>query len=144
MMDLKEKHMLTANLETLYFETEDWINETDFYKEELHFLKEIVQNKIENTTLKGQAHKEIYRHIEKMLVQLFDEITSSLKDHKKYLSDVISLKIKADKKEYRSLHAEIGQKMSTLRRGITDLKRSIFKYVGENPVDSYDEAFEEM
>jgi regulator of replication initiation timing len=143
-MDLKEKHMLTANLETLYFETEDWIKEADFYKEELQFLKEIVQNKIENTTLEGKAHKEIYRHIEKMLVQLFDEITAALKEHKKYLSDVIAHKIKVDKKEYRDYHAEIGQKMSTLKRGITDLKRSIFKYVSENPVDSFDEAFEEM
>ncbi len=140
-MVLKEKHMLKTNLETWYFETEDWINDCDFYKEELQFLKEIVQNKIQNTTTEGQEHKEIYRHIEKMLVRLFDEITKALKDHKKQLADAMTRKGNADSKVY---HAEMGQKMAVLKSGITDLKRSIFKYVVDNPVDTQDAAFEEM
>ncbi len=140
-MDLKEKHLLKTKLETWYFETEDWINDCDFYKEELQFLKEIVQNKIQNTTTEGQEHKEIYRHIEKMLVRLFDEITTALKDHKKHLADAMTRKGIPDNEAY---HAEMGQKMAALKNGITDLKRSIFKYVVETPVDTHDEAFEEM
>ena len=133
MMDLKQKHMLKADIGTLHFETKEWISETDFYEEELHFLKQLIQNKIGSNTTEGQDHKEIYQHIDTMLAQLSDEFQILLAEHEKQLFTALDKENSRDSAYIISEHKNLALKMTALKKGVIQLKKSIFGYVKNNP-----------
>lgn len=132
-MDLKQKHMLKADIETLYFETKEWISETDFYEEELHFLKQLIQNRIGSNTAEGQEHKEIYQHIETMLAQLSGEFHEVLREYEKQLFIALDKGNPKDRDYIIPEHKALALKMAALKTGVVKLKKSIFGYVKENP-----------
>lgn len=133
MMDLKQKHMLKADIGTLHFETKEWISETYFYEEELHFLKQLIQNRIGVNTTEGRDHKEIYQHIETMLTQLSDEFHILLADHKKLLFTAMDKEDSKEKAYIISEHKDLTLKMTALKTGVVQLKKSIFGYIKKNP-----------
>lgn len=133
-MDLKQKHMLKADIGTLHFETKEWISETDFYAEELHFLKQLIQEKICDNTTQGQGHKEIFKHIDTMLAELSDAFRSLLAKHEKQLFAAQNEQHSEDMGYIISEHKVMTLKMGSLKAGVVQLKKSVFEYISENPV----------
>lgn len=132
-MNLKQKYMLKADIGTLHFETKEWISETSFYEEELHFLKGLVQNRIGSNTTEGQEHKEIYQNIEAMLVQLSEQFQKLLADHEKKLFAILDRVDAEDRDSIISEHKVLTLKMASLKAGVVQLKKSIFGYIKNNP-----------
>ena len=132
-MDPKQKHMLKADIGTLHFETKEWVSETGFYEEELYFLKGLVQNRIGSNTIEGREHKEIYQHIEAMLAQLSGQFQILLADHEKKLFAILDKENAGDTSSIISEHKVLTLKMAAIRAGAVQLKKSIFRYIKNNP-----------
>ncbi len=132
-MNPKEKYLLEAGLDILHFESKEWIAEVRFYLDELRFFNDLIVERIGSSTMEGQDHKTIYQNLDKLLLTLSVEMLQKLTLHESYLSELLDAKMNVHDVDYRSKHKAISEKMSILKKAVLDLKRSIFKYIKNNP-----------
>ncbi len=142
-MNPKAKYLLEAALDTLHFETKDWIDETKFYFYELKFLNDLISDRIGRSTLEGQDHMTLYRNLDKMLHTLSEEMGHELTAHEAYLSELLDAKAKGHDLDYRSKHKTISKKMIVLKEAVRNLKRSIFEYIKVNPFGYFTSSLNE-
>jgi len=82
-MKRKFPHILKAGLDTLYFETMQWMLEVEFYLYEFHALEELVRHKKANDSLAKQLQKDIRLTIYRLLNGLSRDYMKNLTKHEK-------------------------------------------------------------
>ena len=143
------KFLLNENehnhLEVLCFQTDKWIEDVEFYEEELDFFNNLISNRINNTTITDLNHKEIYRNIDSLLYELSEDILIQIKRHRRRLAQLISGQyIKADLEENKR-HNSLFEKMNTIDHGIKIFKKTLFKYLKDYPFKfEFDTVIEEL
>jgi hypothetical protein len=140
----EQKH-LKKHLEVLCFQTDKWIEDVEFYEEELDFFNNLISNRINNTTITDLNHKEIYRNIDSLLYELSEDILIQIKRHRRRLAQLISGQyIKADLEENKR-HNSLFEKMNTIDHGIKIFKKTLFKYLKDYPFKfEFDTVIEEL
>lgn len=68
-----------------------------------------------------------------MLTQLSDEFQLLLTEHEKQLFIVLDKESSQDRAYIISEHKDLALKMSALKTGVVQLKKSIFGYIRKNP-----------
>lgn len=134
-METKTKQILEPSLGTLHGETRKWIEEIQFYMDELTFINDLVKSKIGSTTYESQERKDLYRNVDDMLEKLSKELVLGLKSHDAYLSKLLDLKQDVHDDEYRARHKTMAKKLESLKLGLRELKKSIFAFVRLNAID---------
>src|SRR5690606_37481829 len=81
--------LLEGNIKTMYFQTKEWIEEIEFYEEELNFLNGLISDRIDNTTTDELDHKSVFRKMDAVLYKLSDEVIVEIKNHRKELSELL-------------------------------------------------------
>lgn len=128
-MNIKAKYLLEASLETLHFETKEWIEEVRFWVDELSILGDFVDHKIAHNNLEDQINKDLQRNVNSMLDSLSNEIVKNLLGHERYLSSLLSLDGNAKESMYREKHKEFAHQMIHLKGDIRTLKKRVFKFL---------------
>ena len=144
-MTIAAKYLLEASLSDLHFQSKEWIEEIEFYSEELNFLNSLIVEKINTTTTIDLDHKEIYRNIDSLLFKLSENFLGTLHAHEKLLSKIIASNSPHDNKTYRMDHITLSKKMKTLKKGIKELKKALFTYLKNHPFEfSIDSLIQEI
>lgn len=132
-MKIVTKYLLHATLDELHFKCQEWIDLVEFYIIELGFLNDLISDKIDTTTPEDLDHKEVYGNIDALLYKLSEELLTSLFLHKNVLNRLILNKEPHKLLSYRKDHIKLYHKIKALKSGVKDLKKSLFKYLKDNP-----------
>ena len=128
-MDIKRQYLLGASLETLHFETREWIEEVRFWFDELIIFGDMVNQKIAYDNVENQIHKELELYLSSLLDRLFNSTLYELLKHEKYLSRVLSMNHTANEGAYRERHKTMAQNMIRLKKEIKEIKKRVFEFL---------------
>jgi hypothetical protein len=128
----KATYLLEAGLEVLHSQSNEWLNEIAFWRDESAFFYTLVVNK----TLKFvpvNAQSSIKR-IEEELIDItggdLDKLQKEVEQHEVFLCDLLeSTYLKEE--NYRKRHEELTLKFYQFEKRFKDLKNEIFKLVGQ-------------
>lgn len=134
MIETDLKYITRENLGTLHFQTREWIEEVDFYHDELLFLSNVMLNKIISQAACNTDYNIIFNAMNEIVPALSVDIKAQLVAHEKYLYKLQALKQQFNGKEYIEFHSKIAKKLSSVKSEIRELKRNIFKYVNNNTI----------
>jgi predicted glycoside hydrolase/deacetylase ChbG (UPF0249 family) len=118
----------------LHFETQEWLREVSFYKEELNCQFELITQMIGGGSIDDQLHKDIFRNINSMLDHLTNESTTKLKQHEDALIEGMKIINTVNKAPFYKQHQLLASKVKLIKEGIFDLKEAIHNYIDENRI----------
>lgn len=121
------EHLLATGLEQLHWESEEWISEIEFWKDETAFLYTLVISK----TLRSipVSAKELVEKIESELTSItgrdLDVLMIEVREHEKLLGQILT-KERTDVESYRARHYVLSRKLMDFKKRIRELKRTVF------------------
>lgn len=124
----KRMILLEAPLELVHQQSQEWIEELLFWRDECAFLYTLIRNSPNSPLLKTRQAKSIEKQLLAISADRLDDMLSEISEHEKFLADVIEGKSK-DEDLLRRRHRIISGSMSKLEQDFKKLKRQIFGLV---------------
>lgn len=136
---MKSDHLLPIGLDTIHFETKAWISEIKFFHYELSFLKDLIDERLDDTSSKGLEAKAIFKNVENMNKMLSEEVLGNLGQHEKDLAKLLQSD-SLEEPAYIKNHIAFAKKVQILRKQVQVFKAALFDYLKEHPFD-YDHDY---
>ena len=142
----KSDYLLNGSIETLHQQSNEWINEIQFWRDELAFFYALTVKK----TLKGvpEKMKAIAEESEKEMIKLtggeLDNLLEKVLRHENSLSLVLDNKYE-DEQSYREKHKHLAAKISEFEQRFKLLKKEVFKliaYIDESLNETINSIYE--
>ena len=124
----KTNLLLGAGLDVLHFESQEWLDTLDFWKDELIFFENLLIKKVAKDKSKQEfavmlksldkIHKDFYNDFEDAIIA-HEKLLSSLEKGKKGLSDHM----------YREKHQQLLKRMETFKSDFKQFKKIVFDYM---------------
>ena|SRR3972149_8398295 len=129
----KKTYMLEAPLEILHQESLEWLEEIEFWKDEVAFFCTLILRKTKKTTslLQAKEAKSIENHLVYISAEKLDDLKMEVQAHEHFLSKMME-DVKQDEKMYRSKHRDLSKKFQDFENGIKVLKMKIFQLIETN------------
>lgn len=128
----KTTYLLEAGIEVLHAQSNEWLNEIAFWRDESAFFYTLIVSK----TLKFVPinAKNTLKKIEEELISITGEDLNNLQkeveQHETFLNDLLESKYLSEA-SYRQRHEELTFKFYRFERRFKDLKNEIFKLVSQ-------------
>lgn len=126
----KSVYLLNAGIEVLHAQSNEWLNEIAFWRDETAFYYTLIVEKSMISVPVGT--KEILKNIEKELIKItsgeLDELQNFVNQHEKLLSNLIE-NVSDDEEDYRDKHRLLEMKFSEMERRFKTLKQEIFELI---------------
>ena len=133
-METKNKTAIDTSLSSLHFETQEWLREIRFFKDELNYQFDLTTQMIGSSSISDQQHKDIFRNINSLLDKLTNESTAELQQHELNLVNAMREIKTVIKEPFFKKHKVLANKVKKLKEGVIDLKDAIHNYIDENRV----------
>lgn len=136
----KTVYLLEAGLEVLHAQSNEWLNEIAFWKDESAFLYTLIVKK----TLKSVpvAAKKSIEKIEQELIDItggeLDQLQKDVEHHHTFLNDLLESKYLPES-NYRSEHEQLTIKFRKFEKRFKGLKSEIFDLVQQ--IDKANKVF---
>jgi hypothetical protein len=132
----KQTYLLEAGLEILHEQSNEWLNEIAFWREEVAFYYAII---IKKTHLSVPLHsKDALNMIEKELEIIsggkLDSLQKEVEQHEKALYMFLKDKVGSER-DYRDAHKKLTHEFENFEEKLKQVKRDIFslmKLINEN------------
>ena len=119
--------LLGAGLDILHFESQEWLEEIAFWKDEARFF--------ENLLIKRKAKNEEQKEYSKMLTaldkihkDLFEDLQETIMKHERVLSKIEEGKKGLSDGIFREDHRKIKDRMTTFTNDFRSFKKIVFDY----------------
>ena len=123
----KEQYLLGAGLDVLHFESREWLDTIDLYKDEVRFFEDLL-NKKEISKKNNKDYEEMLKNLDKIHNDLFEDLEEAIIKHEQLLSRIELSEQGLSDNDYRQKHQEIGLRMSTFTKDFKTFKRIVFNY----------------
>lgn len=124
----KSIYLLNAAVDVLHVQSNEWISEIAFWRDEAAFFYALVVEKTQNSVPLGA--RELLEDLEKKLVSLtggeLEALDSAVKKHENLLAHLIETQ-SGHEEEYRDKHTVLAMKFSELERNFKTIKKEIFE-----------------
>lgn len=122
----KTAYLLDASLQTLHTESLEWMQEIDFWKEEVIFFYKLIHKK-EST--KAFPTKELAA-MEKEMIRInsdeLDKIKDTVQQHERSLVAVLKMTSLRDEEGYRKEHRRLLKEIYAIQALIRAFKKDVF------------------
>lgn len=126
----KTTYLLEAKLEVLHAQSNEWLNEIEFWKDESAFFYQLIVNK--TTSFVPVVAKNDIEKIENELVKItggdLDDLQKEVEQHEVFLNDLLESKYLSED-SYRKRHELLTFRFLKFERRFKELKNEIFKLV---------------
>lgn len=126
----KSAYLLDASLEILHFESNEWMSEIAFWKDETGFFQKLLE-KIAPRVKSMESRAEL-EHLQNQIILFRFELLDQLKDkvslHEKYLSNILDAKEEDSDQFYREKHKSLSDQIAGFANEIKKLKGEIFTF----------------
>ncbi len=126
----KTAYLLEAGLEILHQQSNEWLNEIAFWRDETAFFYSLFVKKTLSSVPIGEKNKveKIESELIKITGEDLDALQSEVKEHEHYLSQLL-LTNRLDERSYRDKHQQLTLKFMEFETRIKSLKKEIFTLV---------------
>lgn len=124
----KSDYMHTASLDELYVLTEHWKNELDFFKDEIHFLKDLIGKYFIMLTKQESIDKvqEDVGRLHNLTVRV-DALEDKCKKHMDQIEQLQENPFSHDEQKFRNDHLLLEEELAKFVNDARDEKRVLFK-----------------
>ena len=124
----KTELLIGAGLDVLHFESEEWLSNIAFYKDETRFFADLIEKRKTNDAVQT-AYGQILENLDTVHKELFDYLENDIVEHEKLLSRLeLGEKGLADA-DYRDKHRQLKQRMEGFTNNFRQFKKMVFGYV---------------
>jgi hypothetical protein len=123
----KAQYLLGAGLDVLHFESREWLDTLDFYKDEVRFFEDLL-NKKEISKNNNADYEKMLKNLDKIHKDLFDDLEESIMKHEQLLSRIELAEKGLSDNDYREKHQHIYNKMNTFSNDFKTFKKIVFDY----------------
>ena len=124
----KAKLLLGAGLDVLHFESQEWINTIDFWKDEVRFFEHLLKQK-ESKKESQQDYSIMLKKLDQIHRDLFEDIEEDIIEHEQFLSRLENGESGLADASYRDKHKSLTHRMDTFREDFKAFKKIVFEYV---------------
>ena len=129
----KLAYLLEASLEVLHFESNEWLSEIAFRKDETAFFQKILEKKATKAT--SYEDKLELEHLQNKIIHYRFEVLEDLKNsvlvHEKYLANIIDYQVMDNDQIYREKHKAISDQMAGFEKEYKIIKKELFRFAEE-------------
>lgn len=124
----KVQFLLSAGLDLLHQESQEWLDTISFWKDEIKFFDKLL-DRSEPIEANLKVYRSMLDHLEKLHGDFLNQLYEDVIDHEKLLA-------KLEKKEqglahwdYREKHRRLNRQIHTMSEDIKAFKKVVFGYV---------------
>ncbi|MBJ2175683.1 hypothetical protein JBL43_15630 [Aureibaculum sp. A20] len=123
----KTEFLLGAGLDVLHFESREWMDTVDFWKDEVRFFNDLLKKK-EISKKNDSEYEMMLKNLDKIHTDLFDDLEVSILEHEQLLSRIELSEKGLSDDAYREKHHEISLRMADFTKEFKAFKRVVFDY----------------
>src|SRR5690554_4073780 len=123
----KAKFLLGAGLDVLHFESREWLDTIDFWKDEIRFFNDLLKKK-ESSEKNDPKHQNMLKNLDTIYTDLFEDLEDSIVEHEQLLSRIELAEKGLSDADYREKHRQISLRMNTFAKDFKAFKRIVFDY----------------
>lgn len=127
MLTPKSTFLLEAPLQVLHSQSQEWLAETEFWKDEVAFFYSLVveKTKLDPTTFSTKESKDLEKHLVFISAEKINDLKLEIQEHEKFLSRLLE-NSSLDEQLYRSRHKSITEKIHAFETEFKEMKRKVF------------------
>lgn len=124
----KVKLLLGAGLDVLHFESQEWLENIAFWKDELRFFGDVLKQKKAKDE-KEKEYGKLLKELDKIHADLFSDMEDSIMKHERLLSRIERGEKGLSDNNYRQEHRSLKNRMDTFTRDFRSFKKIVFDFV---------------
>lgn len=124
----KAELLLGAGLDILHFESKEWLDTINFWKDEVRFFENLLE-RIDSLKDSEQNYSEMFKSMDKIHTDLFEAIEDDILEHEKMLSKLIKGEKGLADADYRDKHSILTARMDTFSGDFKTFKKTVFEFV---------------
>jgi hypothetical protein len=130
----KTTYLLEADIEVLHEESQEWLNEIRFWRDELAFFYTLMIKK-SGLNIVRESKDEVVHLLDEILHlsgKEFGELETAIKQHENYLASLMETNSLSNDRDFREKHKNIFFLVDSFDKRMKKLKSGIFLLVKKN------------
>jgi len=123
----KTELLLGAGLDVLHFESEEWLSDIAFFKDETRFFADLLEKK-KTEEIAHSEYSKILKNLDDVHAQLFDYLAEDIMVHERLLSRLEKGEKGLADADYRKKHGEFKKRMESFTYNFREFKKMVFGY----------------
>ena len=123
----KETLLLGAGLDILHFESREWVETINFWKDEIKFFDHLLKKKGSSDESKKE-YTEMLTNLDRIHHNLLNDFEDDIRAHEKLLSRLQQGAKGLSDGEYREKHQRLLKKMESFERDFKQFKKVVFNF----------------
>ena len=123
-------YLLEVSLEDLHKESRTWLSEIDFWKIELSFYQKLLQKV--SLKLNTTEEKQKIDHFQNLIIyyqgELLDQYKHDIREHEKYLDNMIREKAPFNEQLYREPHKNFEDKIKAFDLQFKQFRKDLYAF----------------
>ena len=123
-------YLLEVSLENLHQESRTWLSEIEFWKIELSFYQKLLEKVAVKLT--NVEEKKKTDHFQNLIIyfqgELLDQYQHDIREHEKYLNNMIQEKIPLNEQLYREVHKNFEHQIKSFGSDLKQFKKDLFSF----------------
>lgn len=117
-----------VNMDSLHAESQKWLKEIDFWKDEMSFFYKLLHKKNILTGFPSEQLATIDQEIIRVNSDKLDKTRKEIHEHEQLLASLVKTPSLQDKETYVLAHQRLLVEMLTVSTMITELKKTVFSF----------------
>jgi len=122
------KYLLEASIETLHAQSLEWLNQIDFWKDEMTFFYKLMHTKKAFAGFPTEELASIDSELIRINSDKLDKLRKEVQNHEQLLAAIIKLPTVMDKERYSETHRNLIMEIFAVSELIKDFKRTVFSF----------------
>lgn len=123
----KTNYLLGASLDVLHQESKEWLDNIEFWLDEMKFFDKLLKNKPAGDDHRDTI-KDMLEHVEGIHLDFFSQLQHDVRQHERLLAMVEKNVPGASDEEYRQTHSRLKSRMEHLDSDFKAYKKVVFKF----------------
>jgi hypothetical protein len=123
-------YLLEVSLEDLHQESRTWLSEIEFWKIELSFYQKLLEKVAVKLT--NVEEKKKTDHFQNLIIyfqgELLDQYEHDIREHEKYLNNMVQEKIPLNEQLYREVHKNFEHQIKSFGFDLKQFKKDLFAF----------------
>lgn len=126
----KTDYLLNTSLESLHVESQDWLKEIDFWKDETTFYFNLIRKKCADTNIPTPKLRELQKQVVSTLK--LDAVKNRVISHERSLATLFKNVLFQEEDFYRENHKMLLKEMCDFQSQIRRFKKQVFSLYHEH------------
>jgi hypothetical protein len=124
----RTEYYLNTSLDVLHRESIEWLNELEFWMDEIIFFYKLIQDNTHEYLFPAAEIAEAQKQLIEIHSDKLEKLRKELVRHERVLGNILR-STSTDDQDYRIAHNELFTKLIILQKDIREFKQKVFRLV---------------